>query len=206
MAPTNNPQEFLNSLELVEVSDFITDVLARDSYLDLVARHLIWYDNNKALLNLWTSLKANLFERFKPLLSTAKTQLKERQQQPGESFLTYYDDVIDLCKQVDSDMSLHMIIDYLQDGVCAELKIHIKRCMKKLDDDPSPAQFLKIARDEEELQKEFSYSSSSNATATQPYFAHLIATTSPTITHTNHSNNGSRSSTSQSSRRGSVMA
>ncbi|CAF0745854.1 unnamed protein product [Adineta steineri] len=36
MAPTNNPQEFLNSLELGDVSDFVSDLFARRSYLDLV--------------------------------------------------------------------------------------------------------------------------------------------------------------------------
>ncbi|CAF1008382.1 unnamed protein product [Adineta steineri] len=36
MAPTNNPQEFLNSLELGEVTDFVSDLFARRSYLDLV--------------------------------------------------------------------------------------------------------------------------------------------------------------------------
>ncbi|CAF1075608.1 unnamed protein product [Adineta steineri] len=36
MASTNNPQEFLNSLELGEVSDFVSDLFTLYSYLDLV--------------------------------------------------------------------------------------------------------------------------------------------------------------------------
>ncbi|CAF1221851.1 unnamed protein product [Adineta steineri] len=184
--PSQKVIHFINGIDQIGAFTLLDDsMLHLIATIELGGSAFNWYYNNKALLNSWSSLKANLKERFKPSLSTAKTQLKERQQQPGESLLTYYGDVIDLCKQ---------------DGVCAELKIHIKRYMKTLDDDPSLAQFLKIACDEEELQKEFFYSLSSNATATQPYFAHLTATTSPTITHTNHYSNKSRSSTSQSSR------
>ncbi|CAF0967210.1 unnamed protein product [Adineta steineri] len=36
MASTNNPQEFLNSLELGEVSDFVSDLFALNSYIDVV--------------------------------------------------------------------------------------------------------------------------------------------------------------------------
>ena len=53
-------------------------------------------------------------------------------------------------------MSLHMIVDYLQDGIRNDLKLHVKRRLKTLTDAPTPAMFLKIARDEEELQNEVS--------------------------------------------------
>jgi len=199
--PTQKVTHFINAIEQLGTFTSLNDsMLHAVATLKLGGSAFNWYDNNKESLNSWFSLKTSLLERFKPSLSAAKTQLKERHQQPGESLLGYYDDVIDLCKQVDSAMPLHMIVDYLQDGVRDELKIHVKRRMKTLPVDPSPAQFLKIARDEEELQKEFSYSSSSNTTATQPYFAHLTAATSAAIAHPDRSNNGSRSTTFQSSR------
>ncbi|CAF1197015.1 unnamed protein product [Adineta steineri] len=104
MASTNNPQEFLNSLELGEVSDFVSDLFTLYSYLDLVND-----DHFKSL-----SIEMEQLVIMK----------NAREEQHPD---------------VDSDMPLHMIADYLQDGVCAELKIHIKRCMETLDDDPSPA-------------------------------------------------------------------
>ncbi|CAF2192443.1 unnamed protein product [Rotaria magnacalcarata] len=58
-----------------------------------------------------------MLERFKPSMSAAKTQLKERTQQSSEPLLAYYDDIIDLSKQVDSNRPLHMIVDYLQDDL-----------------------------------------------------------------------------------------
>ena len=126
---------------------------------------LNWYENNKDSLRDWVSLRAHLLERFKPSSSALKTQLKARRQQPGETLLAFYDDVIDLCQQVDSKMPLHLIIDFLQDGVRDDLRIHIKRRLKTLSDPITPSIFLKIARDEEELQKEsFSTATSSNFT------------------------------------------
>ncbi|CAF3969994.1 unnamed protein product [Rotaria magnacalcarata] len=73
-----------------------------------------------------------MLERFKPSMSAAKTQLKERTQQSSEPLLAYYDDIIDLSKQVDSNRPLHMIVDYLQDGIRHELKIHKNYRMKPL--------------------------------------------------------------------------
>ncbi|CAF3490665.1 unnamed protein product, partial [Rotaria socialis] len=127
------------------------------------------YDNNKETLRSWRELKQHLLERFKPSLSTAKTQLKERKQQAGETLIAYYDDIIDLCKQVDNNVPLHMIADYLQDGLRQELKIHAKRQVKALNDEPTPAIFLKISRDEEELQHGISSEQQPSITPPQPY-------------------------------------
>ena len=137
---------------------------------------LNWYENNKDSLHDWPSLRTHLLERFKPSSSALKTQLKARRQQPGETLLTFYDDIIDLCQQVDSNMPLHLIIDFLQDGVRDDLKIHIKRRLRTLPDPITPAAFLRIARDEEELQKE-SFSNTASSSFTQPYFPQINATT-----------------------------
>ncbi|CAF3431006.1 unnamed protein product [Rotaria socialis] len=100
-----------------------------------------WYDNNKETLRSWRELKQNLLELFKPSLSTAKTQLKELKQQSGETLIAYYDDIIDLCRQVDNNMPLYMIVDYLQDVLRQELKIHVKRQLKAFNDEPTRAIF-----------------------------------------------------------------
>ncbi|CAF2126269.1 unnamed protein product [Rotaria magnacalcarata] len=98
-----------------------------------------------------SELKHDLLDRFKQSRSTPKTQLKECKQQPGETLIAYYDDIRDLCKQVDTNIPLHMIVDYLQDGLRHELKIHVERQLKALNDEHTPAMFSKIACDEEEL-------------------------------------------------------
>ncbi|CAF4172737.1 unnamed protein product [Rotaria magnacalcarata] len=87
-------------------------------------------------------LKQHLLERFKQSRSTAKAQLKEHKQQAGETLIAYYDDIIYLCKQVDNNIPLHMIVDYLQDDLRHELKIHVKRQLKALNDEPTPTIFF----------------------------------------------------------------
>ncbi|CAF1684163.1 unnamed protein product [Rotaria magnacalcarata] len=103
------------------------------------------------LISFDRELKHDLLDRFKRSRSTPKTQLKECKQQPGETLIAYYDDIRDLCKQVDTNIPLHMIVDYLQDGLRHELKIHVERQLKALNDEHTPAMFSKIACDEEEL-------------------------------------------------------
>ena len=146
-----------------------------------------WYNNNKDTLRTWPFLKANLLERFQPSISVTKTRLKTRRQQPDESLSAFYDDIIELCKQVDKDMPIYMIVDYLQDGVRDDLKVHIKRRMATMPDAPSPALFLKIARAEDELQKDVS-SVAPPSLFSQPYFGHVaVATnTSTAVPHHYH--------------------
>ncbi|CAF1539454.1 unnamed protein product [Adineta ricciae] len=177
--PSQKVVHFINSIEQLRTFTPLTDAMLHAvATLKLGGSAFSWYENNRDSLNSWSSLKAHLLERFKPSLSTAKTRLKERRQQPGDSLLVYYDDIIDPCQQVDHSMPHHMIIDYLQDGLRDELKIHVKRRMRTFTEPPSPAQFLKIARDEEELQQEVLYSQTSVINTTQAYFAPVSAVTS----------------------------
>jgi hypothetical protein len=181
--PSQKVTQFINAIEQIgtftESNDSMLHTLAT---IKLGGAAFNWYDNNKGTLNSWSSLKTHLLERFKPSLSAAKTQLKERKQQPGETLLAYYDDVVDLCKQVDSEMPLHMIVDYLQDGLREELKIHVKRHMRTLNVELTPAIFLKTARNEEELQQEISSTHQTSIVSSQPYFARLTAATSKPVT------------------------
>lgn len=171
--------QFITSIEQLSTFAELNDSMLRSiAIIKLGGAAFNWYDNNKTSLTTWALLKSHLLDRFQPSLSTIKTQLKDRKQQSGESLLIYYDDVIDLCKQVDCDMPLHMIVDYLQDGLRDELKIHVKRHMKTLTTELTPAIFLKVARNEEELHQEISSAHQSSIVSPQPYFAHLTTATS----------------------------
>ena len=142
---TQKVTQFIDSVERIGTFTELNDSLLYSiATIKLGGAAFNWYDNNKDTLQSWQDLKHHLLERFRPSLSTANTQLKECKQQPGESLIIYYDDVIDLCKQVDKNMTLHMIVDYLQDGLRPELKIHVKRQLKTLNDSLTPAIFLKL--------------------------------------------------------------
>ncbi|CAF4184418.1 unnamed protein product, partial [Rotaria magnacalcarata] len=125
---TGDPQQkvtqFIDGVERIGIFTELNESLLHSiATIKLGGAAFNWYDNNKETLRSWRELKQHLLERFKPSLSTAKTQLKERKQQAGQTLIAYYDDIIDLCKQVDNNMPLHMIVDYLQDGLRHELKI-----------------------------------------------------------------------------------
>ena len=145
--------------------------------LQLAGTVFNWYDNNKDTLQSWRDLKHHLLERFKPSLSTAKMQLKEWKQQPSEPLITYDDGIIELCKQVNKNMHLNVCIDYLKDGLRQELKIHVERQLKTFNNTPASAMSLKIARDEEELQNEFSVEGQTTVSPPQPYFSQCVSVT-----------------------------
>ncbi|CAF1616284.1 unnamed protein product [Rotaria magnacalcarata] len=172
---TDDPQQkvtqFIDGVERIGAFTELNESLLHSiATIKLREAAFNWYDNNKEILRSWRELKQHLLERFKPSLSTAKTQLKERKQQASETLIAYYDDIIDLCKQVDNNMPLHMIVDYLQDDLRHELKVHVKRQLRAFNDEPTPAIFLKITRDEEELQHETSSEQQPSVTPPQSYW------------------------------------
>ncbi|CAF4224365.1 unnamed protein product [Rotaria sp. Silwood2] len=176
--PNQKVTQFLNAVEHIgSFAGLNESMLHSIAIIKLGGSAFSWYDNNKEHLQSWRDLKQHLLERFKPSLSATKMRLKERKQQPGESLNTYYDDIIDLCKQVDQNMPLHMIVDYLQDGIRNDLKIHVKRRLKTLNDEPTPATFWKIAHDEEELLNEIPSESQQSIVPPHPYFASVTAVT-----------------------------
>ena len=176
--PEQKISQFINAIEHIGSFTRLDDnALHALATIKLGGLAFNWYDNNKDTLTTWQLLKTHLRERFQQSISSAKTQLKTRTQQPDESLASFYDAVIDLCTQVDPNMPLYMIIDYLQDGVRDDLKIHIKRRLRTLDTDIiTPALFLKIARDEEELQKEVAPPSGASSFS-QPFSSNVVAAT-----------------------------
>lgn len=178
--------QFIRALEnLHTFTQLDSSTLYSIAVMKLDGPALNWYQSNRAALTDWPSLRTHLLEHYQPSSSDLKTQLKVRRQQPGEPLLTFYDDVIDLCQQIDPDMPLHLIIDFLQDGVRDDLKIHIKRRLKMLSGPITPSVFFQIARDEEELLKE-TFNTMASSSFTQPYFPQVNAVTRPP-TGTTHS-------------------
>ncbi|CAF5071218.1 unnamed protein product, partial [Rotaria magnacalcarata] len=137
-----------------------------------------WYDDNMSLTQ-WEQLKFALLERFTRCDSSSKLfeQLKERKQKTDETITSYYDAIIKLCHEYDPSMSQKMIISWLENGINDSLKIPIKRQMKALSDSARTTQaFLKIAKDEQELQEENVPERETTAPYV-PYFSNTVSTT-----------------------------
>lgn len=74
-------------------------------YLSGVAS--LWLRNHEADIASWDSFKASfsqVFDRPAVRKLRAEQRLRERAQQPGETFTSYIEDVVDLCKRVNPAM------------------------------------------------------------------------------------------------------
>jgi hypothetical protein len=170
---------FINNIErvgkIIEANDSLLHCMCT-AKLDGEAKR--WYENNLSLTQ-WENLKSALLERFTTSDPSSKIfeQLKERKQKPEETITSYYDAIIKLCHEYDPSMSQKMMISWLENGVKDSLKLHIKRQMKSLPETARTTQaFLKIAKDEQELQ-EVVVPTSDTTTSYVPYFSNTVSTT-----------------------------
>ncbi|CAF5033360.1 unnamed protein product, partial [Rotaria sp. Silwood1] len=185
--------QFINNIErigrMINANDDILDCMCTAKLDGEVKR---WYEDNMTLTK-WENLKPALLERFTTSDSTSKIfeQLKERKQKSDETITSYYDAVIKLCREYDSSMSQKMMISWLGNGIKDSLKTQIKRQMKLLPESARTIQaFLKIAKDEQELQEE----DSSELQTTQSYLPYITNTVSTIAQQTR--NNSERIPTS----------
>lgn len=172
--------QFVHNIErigkMIEANDNILHCMCT-AKLDGEAKQ--WYENNTSLTE-WRPLKEALLERFTQPDSATRIfeQLKERKQKPDETIASYFDDVLKLCREYDSTMSQKMKISWLENGIKDSLKTPIKRQMKLLPEGERTVQaFLKIAKDEQELQDSTGESEATAAYA--PYFTNTVSTTMP---------------------------
>lgn len=74
--------------------------------LDKLARR--WYANNESDISTWSAFRTRFVAAFgRPAVRQlhAEQQLRVRGQQAGETFTSYIEDVVDLCKRVDPSMT-----------------------------------------------------------------------------------------------------
>ncbi|CAF3393720.1 unnamed protein product, partial [Rotaria socialis] len=172
--------QFINNIErigkMITANDDILHCMCT-AKLDGEAKR--WYEDNMSLAQ-WETLKPALLERFTTSDSSSKIfeQLKERKQKLDETISSYHDAIIKLCREYDSSMSQKMMILWLQNGIKDSLKTQIKRQMKLLPESARTTHaFLKIAKDEQELQEE----DSPEQATTQPYMPYITNAVSATL-------------------------
>jgi heme oxygenase len=113
-----------------------------------------WFDNNESIFHKWSDFEQAFRNRY--FLSTAIHKkfdtLKQRKQSIDESVTTYIDDVINLCRDIDPDMSDQIIIHHLMSGLNFDIRKELSRresCMTKLNE------FIKQAKVEQDLHDTF---------------------------------------------------
>lgn len=87
-------------------------------YLADVAK--LWFFNHESDFSSWSAFKtlfAEVFDRPAVRKLRAEQRLRQRAQQPGETFTSYIEDVLDLCKRVNPTMSEDDKIKHILKGI-----------------------------------------------------------------------------------------
>lgn len=113
--------DWLSSYERVSRNnkwDDITKLTTVPFYLTGIAH--LWFRNHESEVPSWTVFKTKFSEVFgRPAVQKlrAEQRLQSRSQQPGETFTSYIEDVIDLCKRVDVSMTEGNKIKHILKGI-----------------------------------------------------------------------------------------
>jgi membrane-bound lytic murein transglycosylase len=118
--------------------------------LEIVRRKLtqspgIWFDNNYASFRKWSDFETAFRKQYfsTTIISKKFEQLKQRHQQFDEPITTYFDEIVNLCREIDPQMSNPTIIQYLISGLNPDFRKELSRresAMNTLDE------FLKYAK------------------------------------------------------------
>ncbi|XP_077483210.1 uncharacterized protein LOC144093551 [Amblyomma americanum] len=114
-------EDWLASYERVSTHNRWDDAMKLNNvifYLADVAN--LWFRNHEAYIATWSTFKTSFTEVFgRPGVRKlrAEQRLRERAQQPGETFTSYIEDVVDLCKRVNSDMTEADKIQNIMKGI-----------------------------------------------------------------------------------------
>jgi hypothetical protein len=178
-AGTKKISQFINNIERIgRMIGANEEILYSMCTAKLDGEAQRWYEDNSSSTG-WNDLKRALVERFSPIDSSSQIfeKLKERKQQPEESVTSYYDAVIQLCREYDPTMSQKLMISWLENGIKDSLKIEIKRQLRSLSEtDKTTQAFLKIAKAEQELQQE-NLAEPESTPFYMPYIKNTVSTT-----------------------------
>ena len=119
--------------------------LAVQSYLTDTAA--LWFSYNKNDITDWSTFQAAIIKAYQPSLDQLLLKMEHRQQLSDEPVAVYYYDKLQLCLQVDSNMSPMMQLHYLTKGLKPSLIAHVLR--RQLS---TTADFLVVAEAEEKIQ------------------------------------------------------
>ncbi|CAF1609988.1 unnamed protein product [Rotaria sp. Silwood1] len=114
----------------------------------------LWFDNNEHNFKKWSDFEIAFRNRYfsTTMIHKKFNKLQKRTQLPDEPVTSYIDDVINLCREIDSNMSDSIIIRHLMSGINPDFKKEISRpesCMDVLNE------FLKYAKIEQDLYDTF---------------------------------------------------
>ncbi|CAF4190979.1 unnamed protein product [Rotaria sordida] len=154
--PSENIERFLESIKNITKAN---DESENQEILEIARGKLIpsaglWFDNNKHNFKKWADFEIVFRNRYfsTTMIHKKFSKLQQRIQLHDEPVTSYIDDVINLCREIDPNISDSIIIQHLMNGINLDLKNEISRhdsCMNVLNE------FLKYAKIEQDLYDTF---------------------------------------------------
>jgi hypothetical protein len=154
--PSEDVEHFLKSIKNITKA---TEESESREILEIVRGKLtklagIWFDNNESNFKKWSEFETAFRNRYfsTTIIHKKFDKLKQRKQLQDESVTSYYDDVVNLCREIDANMSDQMIIQHLMSGINPDFRKELSRheaAMKTLKE------FLKYVKIEQDLYDTF---------------------------------------------------
>jgi hypothetical protein len=170
--PSEDVERFLKSIKNITKAN---DHSENREILEIVRGKLtqsagIWFDNNESNFNRWSDFETAFRNRYfsTTLIHKKFDTLKQRKQLHDEPVTSYLDDVVNLCREIDPNMSEPMIIQHLMSGINPEFKKELSRRESSMN---TIKEFLKHVKIEQDLYETFEKTRNrSPETQQQPYF------------------------------------
>ncbi|CAF4146648.1 unnamed protein product, partial [Rotaria sordida] len=154
--PSEDVEQFLKSIKNITKA---TDESDNHEILEIVRGKLIqsagtWFDNNEPNFKKWPDFEAAFRNRYFSTTPTHKKfdTLKQRKQLPDEPIMSYFDDIINLCQEIDPNMSEKIIIQHLMSGINPNFRKELSRRESSIN---TLNEFLKYAKIEQDLHDKF---------------------------------------------------
>jgi len=169
--PSEDVERFLKSIKNITKANDESD---NHEILEIVRGKLTqsagrWFDNNESTFSKWSEFETAFRIRYFSTTMVHKKfdKLKQRKQQHDEPVTSYFDDVVNLCREIDSDMSDPIIIQYLMSGLNPDFRKELSRRESSMT---TLKEFLKYAKIEQDLYDTFEKSRHLSLEPQQPYF------------------------------------
>jgi Retrotransposon gag protein len=144
-------ERFLKSIKNITKA---SDKFENHEILEIVRGKLtksagLWFDNNEHNFKSWSDFEIQFRNRYSSTITYKKfDKLKQRTQLPDEPITSYIDDVINLCQELDPNMSELLIIQHLMSGLIPDLRKELARRASSLI---TLNEFIKYAKIEYDL-------------------------------------------------------
>jgi len=169
--PSEDVERFLKSIKNITKA---TDTSENREILEIVRGKLtksagIWFDNNESTFIKWSDFETKFRNRYfsTTMVHNKFDKLKQRKQLHDESVTSYFDDVINLCHEIDSTMSEQMKIQHLMSGINPDFKRELSRRESSIK---TVNEFIIQAKIEQDLYDTFEKTGKLSLESQQPQF------------------------------------